>query len=220
MDTKIEDLDLQTGDILLYHEKDFWFSRIVEYFTGSQFSHVAMVIKDPGFTEPPLKGLYIFESGEEAIPDSENGRKKFGVQIVPLEQVVQNYNGRIYLRRLKCIRDNKFDEKFKKIHSNVHNIKYDTNLSDMMKALRHDNSISNCIDKTEDKLTDNIGQKQTEYWCSALMAYVFTQLNFLPEDCQWTYIIPKQFSTEDTDSKYALNLKNCELGEEILIHDK
>ncbi len=202
MKVNIDDLNLQTGDILLYHEKDFWFSSIVEWFTGSQYSHIAMVLKDPSFTCPPLKGLYIFESGEESIPDAENGRIKFGVQIVPLKEVVENYDGRIYLRRLKCDRNMDFYLKLAKAHSNVHNITYDTNAHDMEKAVRH--------------YYKGDVQKQTEYWCSALQAYLFTQLGFLPNNTPWTLILPVQFSSTGKDK---LEFVNCELEKEVLIHD-
>ena len=36
-----------------------------KYFTKSKYTHIAMILKDPSFTNPPLKGLYIIESGEE-----------------------------------------------------------------------------------------------------------------------------------------------------------
>jgi hypothetical protein len=198
----MDKLNLETGDLLLFHENDFWFSKLVEWFTGSQFSHIGMVLKDPEFTVPSLKGLYIMESGQEAVPDSENGRKKFGVQVVPLDTIIENYNGRIYLRKLKCNRDVDFYNKLTTIHSNIHNEPYDTNPRDMFHALTNDTDIKN-------------GQKQTRYWCSALIAYIFVELGFLSKECAWTYVIPKQFSTEN-----PLEFENCELGDEILIHDK
>lgn len=177
----LESVDFQTGDVLLFHQERYWFSRVVEFFTDSKYSHVAMVLKDPEFTTPPLKGLYIFESGVESIPDAENGRIKFGVQIVPLEKIISEYPGNVYYRKLDCVRDEAFNEKMAKIHSNVHNISYDTDVADMIKAVMH-------VD---------VGdlQKQTTYWCSALLSYIFVELGFLPEDTPWTLITPKQFSS-------------------------
>jgi hypothetical protein len=199
------DLDnLETGDILLYHASDFWFSSLVEWFTGSQFSHVSMVLKEPQFTTPPLKGLYIFESGEENIPDAENGRNKFGVQIVPFEEAIKGYMGKIYLRKMTCTRDTTFYENLTKAHSNVHNITYDVNPIDMIKAITH-----NYTGKT---------QKETSYWCSALQSYLLVQLGFLLEDTPWTLIVPKQFSSTCLSSD-KLQFKNCELANDLLIYD-
>jgi hypothetical protein len=59
-------------------------------------------------------------------------------------------------------------------------------------------------------------QKQTMYWCSALVAYIYVSLGFLPETTPWTMIFPKQFSVECDSLKF----QNCELGDEILIHNE
>ena len=61
--------DLKTGDILLFdfNEKGLIgiFNNLIKKFTKSSFSHVAVVLKDPEFIHPSLKGLYIWESSWE-----------------------------------------------------------------------------------------------------------------------------------------------------------
>lgn len=202
---------LETGDVLLYHENQYLFARVISYFTGSEYTHCSMVIRDPQFTTPPLKGLYILESGLETIPDAENHRPKFGVQLVPFEEVVKKYNGRIYVRRLKCIRNDQFYGQLGVAHSNVHNENYDVNILDMLRAIYDDRY-------GELPAGSASTQKQTWFWCSALIAYIFVTLGFLPQDTPWTLVLPKHFGTE----KDAIHLKfqNCELGPETLIHKK
>ena len=64
-------VNLKTGDILLFDYKAGGlfgiFTKLIKYFTKSDYSHVAMVIKDPAFIHPSLKGTYIWESSWEDI---------------------------------------------------------------------------------------------------------------------------------------------------------
>ncbi len=85
---------LETGDILLYHGTNYWFSYLIEWFTYSEFSHVSMVLKDPIYLDPKLEGLYILESGAENIPDAVEGKTHFGVQIVDLNEIIEMYRRR------------------------------------------------------------------------------------------------------------------------------
>ena len=43
------------------------------------------------FINPRLKGLYILESCKESIPDSVTGKKVYGVQIIPLQHILDEY---------------------------------------------------------------------------------------------------------------------------------
>src|SRR3989304_23762 len=94
---------LNTGDVLLFNEKKYWFSWLVEYWTGSPWSHVAIVLRDPIYLDPKLTGLYLWESGEEYFPDAEDNKIKFGVQITDLKKVISGYQGKIVVRKLSNI---------------------------------------------------------------------------------------------------------------------
>ena len=48
-------------------------------------------------------GIWIDFNGDEDFADAEDHTKKYGVQIVPLEKVFQEYNGYIYWRQLKLL---------------------------------------------------------------------------------------------------------------------
>ena len=56
---------LKTGDLILfnYQSKDLF--SMIRIGTQSNYTHIGMIIKDPSFIEPHLKGLYVWESGWE-----------------------------------------------------------------------------------------------------------------------------------------------------------
>ena len=212
MDTnKIDSINIEqllnrceTGDLILYSSNS-WIFYFIEYFTGSQFSHISMIIKDPKYIDPSLKGLYIIESGYEPKPDPENNKIKYGVQLTPISEVIDQYKdgkmGNLYYRKLNCLRSNNFNQKIKEIHKSVHDKPYDLNILDWLKA----------------DLKFKIGneRKTNEFWCSALIGYIYHQLGFLNTDIKWTIITPKEFSyNEDPDD---LKFENCILLREKLI---
>ena len=125
--------DLETGDMILF-SGNYFISKIIEYFSGSKYSHVAVIIKNPDFFDDKLEGLYILESGYENKPDSENDRYKFGIQLTNFKEMALNYSGNIYVRKLHCNRDQDFYNKINQIHSDVHNLPYDLNIIDWIKA--------------------------------------------------------------------------------------
>lgn len=100
-----------TGDILLFGSKKSKLSELIEWWCDSKWSHVGIILKDPKFINYKLKGYYLLESGYEDFADAEDHIKKYGVQIVPLEKVFQEYNGYIYWRQLKLDID-KLKEKY------------------------------------------------------------------------------------------------------------
>jgi len=197
-----------TGDILLYHHKNDYstlynslFSLVddaIMWWTSSKFCHVSIIIKDPDFTSPPLTGLYILESDCENIKDIENQEYKMGVELIPLEDLdLTNIN--LYWRKLVCVRNKQFYENLAKAHSIVHNRPYDIVPIDWIKAVFHLN-----IGNT---------QKKKTFWCSALVTFIYIQLNLLNKNISWTIISPKMLSTESNELKFI----NCNLYKEIKI---
>lgn len=194
--------DFNTGDILLLSCTKWYYpiSRLIEYFTNSPFSHCGIIIKDPDFTVPPKKGLFFLESGNEPFNDVENNRRKCGVELVSLEEMINTYPGLIYYRKLNCNRDTTFYTTLANTHSNIHNIPYDFNTIDWFKALFH----------------LNIGNNQhiDRFWCSALVAYLYVQWGFLPSNIPWSIISPNQFSSRIGNNWY---FQNCVLENDIQI---
>ena len=107
--------NLETGDIILYSEKIFY-ERVIQYFTNSKYTHIAMMLKDPIYINPSLKGLYIIESGVESFNDAEDNEKKFGVQIVSFDKIMEKWEGEIFVRKLHYKRDKDFYKKLSEVH--------------------------------------------------------------------------------------------------------
>jgi hypothetical protein len=198
-----DNIDFNTGDLILYHGKQNFISDIIEYFTHSIYSHVGIIIRDPQFTSPPLKGLYFLESGQSLQPDAENGRNKFGVQLVPLKETLQKSQkyADFYYRKLDCNRDDTFYEKLAEAHSMVHNDSYDTNIIDLFCAATH-YKIGN-------------EQRTDEFICSALVTYIYVKLELISDNTNWTTITPKDFGTEP--NKYAIEIHNGKLYNPVFI---
>ena len=192
----------QTGDILLYSSR-CWYSYFIEFLGWSKFSHVSIIIKDPTWINPELKGLYIFESGAEQVLDVIEDKKIFGVQLVKLEDALKEYNnssqGYVYYIKNNCIRNESFYDKLKSIILNVDGIPYDLNPKDWIGA-RFNIKV--------------IHRQSIRFFCSALVAYVLTNLNMLNTDTDWTIIAPREYSYYE---KKRLNFINCELEPEKLI---
>jgi|TARA_B110000977_G_scaffold39805_1_gene53484 hypothetical protein len=193
----------QTGDILLYNS-NYWYSRLIEWGSGSQFSHIAIILRDPTFINDKLKGLYILESSYEDIPDSNTGKKVWGVQIIPLQHVIDEYKvsyvGNLYHRRLETDKSEDFYNKLKECVNHTEGNKYDLNPVDWFKA--------------EFQLNVGNTRKDDTFWCSSLVGYVYCQLGLINKDISWSILPPGKFSHYENDS---LTYKNCKLHPEKCI---
>ena len=192
--------NLNTGDILLFDYEGGGsmgiFSWLIKKVTKSNITHVGMVLKDPVFINPSLKGYYVWESGWEGTPDPQDGKVKFGVQITPFEEIFQNYkkkNGKIYVRRVTCPINLFTTEKLLQIHEIVYDKIYDIIPTDWIEAAfrRDDNP-----------------QKTSRFWCSALVGYIYTQCGCLHPGTDWSMIRPSDF-VED----YLQYINDIELSE-------
>jgi len=196
-------IDFQTGDLLLFSENSNIFSRLIKYFTHSIYSHCAIILKSPTYIDPKLTGTYILESNYEPYPDAENNIKyKYGVQIQELTNIIKNYDGQIFWRKLNDTnKTHNFNEKMKEIYNIVKNKPYDINPIDWLKA----------------EFNLNIGnvQQTTSFWCSALVVYIYVKLQLLPPNIHWDLIAPCELSfTGDLQNKFI----NCSFDNEIQIN--
>ena len=98
--------NLQTGDLILFNYKgndcSGFLSKLIKWGTNSKFTHIGMVLKNPKFDNiPPLEGIYVWESGYEGYKDPQDGKIKLGVQITPLEEILDSYKdkGYAYIRK-------------------------------------------------------------------------------------------------------------------------
>ena len=180
---EFETSEFETGDIILFEhisqEKKTWKQKIYNFIdnvikgvTKSKYNHVGIIVKNPPWNKE-LKGLFFLESNSEPIPDSEDHKKKFGVQLIPLNYVLQEKSkeNNLYYRKLNCVRDEKFQETMCEIHTTIHNKPYDTDIVDWFHA---------AIDlQNQDKIPKQQKVHKTNcFWCSALVSYIYCKLGF------------------------------------------
>jgi hypothetical protein len=198
---EIEEIkELKTGDIILFHGNS-WFDWSIEKVTGTPWSHIGIILKNPTFISPEMKGIYFWESGYETIPDPSTNKKPLGVRITKLEDVynINKKDCKIYFRRILLDRQLKFN-RIKEIYSLVKDKPYDVNIIDWICAA----------------LNLKIKRTDKRFWCSAFTGFIYCKLKLLNPDIDWTILRPCDFS-----SKYSkLKFNNCAFTDEILITDK
>lgn len=178
--------NLKTGDLIFFtgHTQGWLssFSSLIEYTTHSNFSHIAVILKDPTFISPILKGTYVWQSSWEGKPDPQDGKIKLGVQITPLKEVLETFkNSKVIVRTINCPKDTFTDEKLNEIHKVVYDKPYDIVPKDWIEALLR---------------KDDKPQKTNRFWCSALVGYIYTKCGILRADTDWSIMRPNDFSLD------------------------
>lgn len=199
MSIQLDDLD--TGDIILFipakkshHGFMQMFDWLIQNGTGSPYTHVGFVLKDPIFIHPSLKGLYLWESGYEGTPDPQDGEVKLGVQITPLHQCANSFQGDLYVRRMTSGRSNITPEILRDIHDVVYHKPYDTFPKDWVEALLR---------------VDDDPQKTDRFWCSALVSYILVRLGMLDKDLDWSIIRPSDLSSNSDFLQFRNGCSFC-----------
>jgi hypothetical protein len=166
-----------------------------------------MVLKNPSFIHPSLKGTYVWESSYNGKPDPQDGKIKLGVQITPIDELIREYKktgGHIYIRKLNFDKSDDInrkivfnDELLKDIHKKVYDKPYDIVPTDWIEALFR---------------VDTNPQKTDRFWCSALVGYIYTRVGILNMDTDWSILRPNDFSLDGQNLKYSglCNLENCQ----------
>lgn len=189
---------LKTGDIILVSSNltfnpISWLTEMIKVFTGSRYTHVGVVLKDPVWISDSLKGLYLWESTFEGTPDPQDERVKFGVQITPMSEIIDRKNCSIWSKSIKTP-GNKFTvENLVKTHKEVYDKPYDVYPGDWIEAL---------IRK------DPKPQKKNRMFCSALVGLIYTEVGVLESDTDWSIITPCEFGNE----KQLKFTEGCSLG--------
>lgn len=200
--------NLKTGDLLLCSWKDSGlfgtFTSLIKWGTHSNYSHIAMVLKDPTFIHPSLKGLYVWESSWEGYPDPQDNKYKLGVQITPLYEIMNEYkknNSNIYIRKVECDRSLFSKKNLMKVHDVVHDKPYDIVPLDWIEALFQ---------------KDLSPQKTDRFWCSALVGYIYTQCGLLKSDTDWSIMRPNDFSLSGENLHFNENVKLSDSIQKLL----
>jgi hypothetical protein len=168
---------MDTGDVILI-QSDFkgafalW-NYAISVWTRSPWTHVAVVFqaRDDYF--------YVLESAEQ---DGE-----WGVQVHPYLEFLKIYKDDVVvIRHLYQNKINRHDilQRIEVILNTLGNTSYDTSLFDLLATAFQ---------------TDKIGKPRNlnKMYCSALVAYFYTQMGWLKPTTEWTLIQPKHFSKEN-----------------------
>tara|TARA_B100000427_G_scaffold284116_1_gene256803 strand:- start:145 stop:684 length:540 start_codon:yes stop_codon:yes gene_type:complete len=176
---------------------------MIQWGTHSNYTHIAMILKDPTFIHPSLKGTFVWESSWEGKPDPQDGKIKLGVQITPLNEILKLYSntGNVFLRKLvpSKTRNEIFnDATLSEIHKVVYDKPYDLFPSDWIEAFLQ---------------KDSEPQKTSRFWCSALVGYIYTKCNILDNNTDWTILRPSDFalSSEHLNFINGNYLENIEI---------
>ena len=178
---------LETGDIILFSRPNSCFknpfSFCISCCTFSKYSHVGMVLKDPMFVKEGMHGYYILDSTAwETTKDVETDQIDFGVQVRDLPQVIKEYGGKVYIRKLNVERDARFYAQLAKLYGQTMHTDYCLDVDDYFRAW----------------LGEDIGntQETDSLYCSAYIAYLLAQLKVLPKKTPWMLVRPKEFGDE------------------------
>jgi hypothetical protein len=188
--------NLRTGDLILFNSNEpsyeGWIDYFLKFFTHSEYTHVGMIIRQSriGFRELEEDKIYLWESGVE----KKNNKNKVGVQLTDLNEMIENYRGKLYVRKLDCSdKESKRifnSEILNKIFSQANGKPYDYNIIDWLSAFCR---------------TDIRPQKTDRFWCSAFVGYIYTQCYILNGTTDWSILRPCDFSIEDKDQHLKYN---------------
>lgn len=190
-----------TGDIVLFHGLG-WENDIIEVVELSQWTHVAMVVREPEIDYP-----LIWESTPlQFIEDKAIHKKKAGARLVSLDErmdvaIAKRLCDRFAVRRLEVVRTEEMIRELKNfISGKVHHLLYPSYWKMLFEFLR------GRLLKEEKAKTDDV-------FCAELVAETYKHMGLLPHDVPSNSFLPKDFS-----SKVALTLlNNARLGEEIFL---
>ena len=207
----------ETGDLLLYNTTKYWYSRFIERFTSSDYSHVSMVLRRPTWLDPSLceEEYYVLESGSECFPDAVSGELKFGVQVCPLSKVWAEYAtqgyGHLYVRRIRFLEPNdalQLQDGINAAYAKVKACPYDLNPCDWIRCYFDEHKTLEQIEANT-----NHNQKTTSFWCSALITFVLVMSGVLDKSVPWTVITPYDFSAFRAPQRLAFN--GCAFDAEV-----
>ncbi|PTQ89986.1 hypothetical protein [Agitococcus lubricus] len=168
---------LQTGDLVLFSGTS-WSSRLVQVFTLSRWSHIALVVRLPEYPDQ----LLLWEvTRASKLHDIQHGQSMDGVQLVNLDAKLASYQGQVAIRRLKT----KLNEQQRLQH-----------LRHLLAAWRH-KPYCNIVRKNlyawwHGNAASSIGHQGG--FCSELIAEIYQRWQLLPADRPARYYVPQDFA--------------------------
>lgn len=173
--------NLQTGDLLFFYgDSNSVIDKMIMEFTNSPYSHVVMIIKNPTFISE--KGTFCLQSISGKETAIEQNERRSGVILTPFSEL---QSSKYDIRHLTTDRDEAFYKKLEQAHALVHNLPYDFSILDWVRTGLY--SIGLTMFATP-RHTNN-------FWCSALVAYVYKEMGLLPKDTDWSNQTPGSLAT-------------------------
>ncbi len=195
--------DLNTGDIILCHSSgpgggdDNGLDGVIEFFTRSPWEHTAIVIKDPWWLNE--KGLYVLQSGSgpNSYTDVMNGNRS-GVTLNHLGDFMANREF-IFTRRLENFTFCETTKtRFKKAFDTAHGKPYDKNWCSWIgTGIGSFFGCKWCSRKTTPRTIKT-------FWCSALVAYIYVEMGWLPDTIDWSCQTPEDIAAAVLSEPFRL----------------
>jgi len=182
---------MSTGDLLLFRGNS-WISYLIEWASGSRYSHTGILIRDPKTIGIDLEdGDYVLHSGHGE--SAELKQMIYGVHLERLDTVLKQYPvGGVDIRVVHAPRNKVFYDRLQKIHEEVHSRPYDMNLFDWLAALYYRGQIPSACYRGK-MPSPGWYQNTHRFWCSALVSYVYDRLEWV-NDVDWTIVSPGELS--------------------------
>ena len=205
---EIKSIDnLNTGDIILCHSSgpgggnDNGLDGVIEFFTHSPWEHAAMIIRDPWWINDKLEdGIYIFQSGSgpNSYPDVISGSKT-GVTLNKIDDFLRNRQG-IYVRTLNHFQlDGGKKFLFKTAFETAHGKPYDTKPEHWTATCLGSFFKCPCISR------NMVSRDKQEFWCSALVSFMYTKMEWTNNDTDWSCQTPNDLLSIKLVDPYTLS---------------
>jgi len=199
--------EFRTGDIIIFSGHGT-VSDVIKLFTKSKWSHVGMAIRNG------TDNLYILEATTLSdVNDVVDDVAKKGVQLVPLRDRLNKYDGDISIKHLQgAVLGNNDSSALKAFMLEVEDRPYEQHIVDLAKA-----ALARKVPKDGmfHDMLHNEGDLSSLF-CSELIAEAYQRLNILNNTEPSDYYLPKDFS----DSGKMLLLRNATIGPEIALKNK
>lgn len=163
-----------TGDLLFFHgNKKSLIDDLIMDVSDSPYSHVGMIIVDPKWDQS-IKGPYLLQSASGYTYSEEDREEEKGVTLASIPESFEGVDIRRYGGTMNT-------ETLKEVHDEVHRLPYDTSWWDWIKAGLSHLGFSRWV---QNERHDN------NFWCSALVAFVYVKMGILPEKTNWSNLAP------------------------------
>lgn len=192
--------DLKTGDLVLFSGKGA-ISNVIKLFSGGKWSHIGMILRLESFGDSVL----LWESTTlNDVKDIETGVRTKGVQLVPLSQRLENYDGEINLRQLNKKLSDAQMNKLAECRKALSRKPYERSEAELLKAAY------------DGMFGDSKGEDLSSLFCSELVAEAYQCMGLLDDGPK--ALPSNEYTPLDFSEKRAMKLKlGYSLGNEIRI---